>query len=441
MTNTQRPPRVSRRYFIQSSAAVAAVPLIGKRLLEPTPIETLKVANVGVGGMGGGDLNNVSKGKNVRIVALCDVDSNRLGAASKKHPKAETFDDFRKLFDKMHKDIDAVVVSTPDHMHGPIAIAALSLGKHVYCQKPIAHNLYECRRMADLARENKLVTQMGTQIHSHAAYRTFVATVKTGLLGEISDAYCWVGKSWAGPASGRPKKTDPVPANLDWDLWLGVAPQRPYVNRIYHPARWRGWLDFGSGTLGDMGCHIFDPVFSALDIGAPNKVVSRGPKHHAETFAPNSDILYEFPGSALTTKTLRLMWTDGKNSRPKAAREHVPGGKLPGSGSLIVGENGVMAIPHWSMPKFYKDGVEEKVELSKLPSISHYHEWTDACRGEGKASTPFSYSGPLTEAVLLGTVAGRFPNEEFSWDIEKMSFGNKKADALVKRSYRKGWEL
>jgi predicted dehydrogenase len=442
VSNTEPTPQVSRRSFLHTGAAVAAVPLLGPRLSIPTPAETLRVANIGVGGMGAGDLNNVSKGKNVRIVALCDVDANRLGAAAKKHENAATFKDFRKLFDKVHKDIDAVVVSTPDHMHGSIAIAALSLGKHVYCQKPIAHNLYECRRMADLAREKRVVTQMGTQIHSHAAYRTYVATVKTGILGKISAAYCWVGKSWAGPAKGRPSKADKIPDYLDWDLWIGVAPERPYVNKIYHPARWRGWLDFGSGTLGDMGCHIFDPVFTALGIGAPNKVLSRGDMHHAETFAANSDILYEFPGSKRTTETLKLQWTDGKNARPAAARKHLPKDtRLPGSGSVIIGEHGCMVLPHWGMPKIYRDGDEVKDKLEKLPSKNHYHEWTDACRGEDQATTPFSYSGPLTEAVLLGTVAGRFPDESFTWDIEKMSFGDKKADALVKRTYRDGWEL
>ncbi len=392
--------------------------------------------------MGGADLNQVSSGKNVRIVALCDVDANNLGNAAKKHAKARTFADYRKMFDEMGKDIDAVVVSTPDHMHGPVAIAALERKLHVYCQKPIAHNLLECRRMAELAEKHELVTQMGTQIHAHAAYRTAVATLRSGAIGKVREAHLWVSRSWAGPKDGRPDHTDEVPKHLDWDLWLGVAAERPYVNRIYHPGQWRGWKDFGCGTLGDMGCHIFDPVFTALGIGAPKKVVSRGPQHFEETFAPDSDILYEFPGSEQTTDTLTFRWTDGRKTKPSAKHAQLPDSdKLPGAGSYLVGETGVMVIPHWAMPRFYKDGEKLDVELHEMASINHYHEWTDACRGEGRTTTPFSYSGPLTEAVLVGTVAGRFKDRELAWDSAKLEFDIRDANEYVTRNYREGWSV
>ena len=415
--------------------------MLGPRTTSLSPLETLNVACVGVGGMGGSDLNATASGKNVNIVALCDIDANNLGNAAKKHVGAKTFADYRKMFDTMGKDIDAVVVATPDHMHGSISLAAMSLGKHVYCQKPIAHNLYECREMANLAAKAGVVTQMGTQIHSHSAYRTAVATLRSGVIGKVHEAHLWVGKSWGGSAAGRPDKVDVVPDHVDWDLWLGVAKDRPYVQGQYHPAQWRRWLDFGSGTLGDMGCHIFDPVFAALGIGAPKSVVSNGPGHFREMFAPDGDFLYEFPGTDQTAETIKFRWTDGAGKKAAEKAQLPAGEKLPGAGSFLIGEKGVMVIPHWAAPRFYSKGEKMDVDVTTLPSKEHRHEWTDACRGEGKTSTPFSYACPLTEAVLLGTVAGHFPGEKLHWDSEKMEFDNYLATALVHRIYRKGWQL
>ncbi|MEZ5964939.1 MAG: Gfo/Idh/MocA family oxidoreductase [Planctomycetota bacterium] len=432
-------PPVSRRSFLKSSAALAAAPLL--QPWRTSPGETLNVACVGVGGQGGYDLQQVASGKNVRIVALCDVDANHLGQAAERHEGARTFADFRRMFDAMAKDLDAVVVSTPDHMHGSVALAAMRLGKHVYCQKPIAHNLHECRRMAEVAAAQRVVTQMGTQIHAHEAYRTAVATLQSGVLGKVREAHLWVGKSWAGPAAGRPARKDPVPEALAWDLWLGAAPERPFVQGLYHPANWRGWLDFGSGTLGDMGCHIFDPVFTALGLGAPRTVTSHGPQHHAETFAGDEDVRYTFGGTAHTVETLPLRWTDG-SVRPDAARAQLAkDAKLPGSGSFLVGEKGVMVLPHWSMPSLYADGKKLDVPLVERAATNHYHEWTDACRGEGETTTPFAYAGPLTEAVLVGTIAGRFPGKALQWHSDELKFDAKEATALVKRSYREGWEI
>lgn len=431
----------SRRSFLKSSAALALAPLALPRWTGSRPLATLNVACIGVGGMGGSDLASVSGCRNVRIAALCDVDQDHLDAAAKRHAGARTFTDWRVLFDQIGNDIDAVTVSTPDHMHGSVAIAALQRGKHVYCQKPIAHNLHECRRMTELAAQHRLVTQMGTQIHAHEAYRTAVATLQSGVLGKIREAHLWVGKSWAGPAGGRPDKQDPVPKNLDWDRWLGVAPERPFVQGLYHPANWRGWLDFGSGTLGDMGCHIFDPVFTALGLGAPIDVVSKGPQHHRETFAGDEDVRYTFAGTARTQGVLPFRWTDG-SVRPDAQKAQLPENvELPGSGSFVVGEKGIMVLPHWAMPSFYADGKVLEVAMQQRPATNHYEEWTDACRGEGVTSTPFAYAGPLTEAVLLGTIAGRFKDQRLRWDSAKLRFDHDGATALVQRSYRKGWEI
>ena len=453
---TRRLPLPTRRSFLSSSAGALALPLWTSGLPLPRglrprrygPNERLRVASVGVGGMGGADLNSIASAPGVDVVALCDVDAQRLAAAvasvtrgENPPPAPKTFADYRRMFDAMADDIDAVSVSTPDHMHAPISLAAMRRGKHVYCQKPIAHDLKGCRAMAEMAAEKGLVTQMGTQIHAHSAYRTAVAALQQGVIGKVEEAHLWVSKSWAGPAAGRPDKTDPVPEHLKWDLWLGVAPERGYVNGIYHPAQWRGWKDFGCGTLGDMGCHIFDPVFTALGIGSPTKVVSRGPQHHAETFAADSDVTYRFPGTEHTAESIVFRWTDGRGqSRPAADRAQLPEGtNLPGAGSFLVGTEGVMVIPHWSMPQLYRKGEPLDRTFDVIESTNHYHEWVAACRGEGEASTPFAYSGPLTEAVLLGTIAGNFPETELTWDAEAMRLDHAPAQALVERQWRDGF--
>jgi len=443
-TRPRSPGSLSRRRFLKVSAtAMAAAPVLGPRILLGRPLESLNVACIGVGGMGFSDLEQVASATNVRIIALCDVDAANLARAAEHSPEARQFSDYRLLLDALDRDLDAVTISTPDHMHGSIALAALRRGKHVYCQKPIAHNLHECRLMTEVAHEQGLVTQMGTQIHSHEAYRTAMAGLRSGVIGKVSEAHLWVSKSWAGPAGGRPDKADPVPKQLDWDLWLGVASERPFVQGLYHPAFWRGWLDFGSGTLGDMGCHIFSPVFGALDLGPPRTVVSRGPAHGRETFAADGDILYEFEGTEWTTERLTLRWTDGNGpSRPDASRAQLPKDEqLPDAGSFLVGEQGVLVIPHWSMPKLYRNGQALDAKLEELPGKNHYHEWADACRGEGRTSCPFSFAGPLTEAVLLGTVAGRFQNQTLRFDAAKLKIDHAPAEALVRRRYRKGWEL
>lgn len=432
----------TRRQVLQSGLVVGAGLVLSPRVvLGQGANEQLNLAAVGVGGQGWSDLNSSAAGQNVRVVALCDVDANNLGQAGQRFAQARTFADYRVMFDQMGKDIDAVLISTPDHMHGPIALAAMQLGIHVHVQKPLAHNIAELRAMQDMAAANpKLVTQMGTQIHSYSAYLTAAATIRSGALGKISEAHLWVSKSWAGPDDGRPDRTDPVPDNLDWDLWLGVAPKRPFVSGIYHPARWRGWKDFGSGTLGDMGCHIFDPAFSCLDLGMPTSVVSRGPEHFAETFAADSDINYTFAPTALTTDNFTFRWTDGnRGSRPAEDRAQLPEGKrLPAAGLFLVGEKGVMLLPHIGDPEFYSKGQPLGLQPERRESYDHYTEFTDACRGVGETSTPFSYSARVTEAVLVGTVAGRFQNRELAWDSEKLAFDHDAATAVVHREYAPG---
>lgn len=429
----------SRRRFLQTGIAAVAPLVISRSCFGASVHETLNLASVGVGGKGWSDLESSAKGKNVRVVALCDVDASNLKKASEKYSDASTFADYRRMLDEMKDDIDAVLVSTPDHMHAPIALAAMQLGKHVHVQKPLANSLRDLRAMQELAAANpSLVTQMGTQIHSEEAYRTATAMIRRGVIGRVSEAHLWVSRSWAGPEAGRPDKTDPIPEHLDWELWLGTAPQRPYVDKIYHPARWRGWKDFGAGTLGDMGCHIFDPTFSALELGPPTTVHSRGTEHYEETFAGDGDVTYEFEGTPHTTDNFFFRWTDGSGpSRPDAARASLPPDvELPAAGVFFVGEKGVMLLPHWAMPTFYANNEPMDVAVESLGSNNHYTEFTDACRGVGKTSTPFSYSCRVTEAVLTGVVAGDFRDRELRWDSDELQFDYQPANECLQQQSR-----
>jgi len=434
--------QTGRRRFLQTTLAATAGLLMSRAGYAAGPNETLNLASVGVGGKGWSDLRSSAAGKNVRVVALCDVDSNNLARAAKAYPKAQTFADYRRMLDQLGDDIDAVLVSTPDHMHAPIALAAMERGKHMHVQKPLSNNLSDLRAMQRLAAENpNLVTQMGTQIHSTDAYRTGVRMIQQGAIGKVKEAHLWVSKSWAGPKEGRPSRVDPVPASLNWDLWLGASPERPYVAKTYHPGNWRGWRDFGSGTLGDMGCHIYDPVFTALELGAPTSVVSRGPEHYEETFAPNSEVGYEFAATDYTTENFKLRWTDGRGKRSAAAQVELPKGvRLPGAGSVMIGERGVMVLPHWSAPSFYSAGEKMDIAIQSAGNRDHYTEFTDACRGEGETSTPFSYSCRVTEAVLVGVVAGSFRDRQMQWNSTELSFDHPAATEQVDRTYREGWQ-
>lgn len=431
------PTPISRRLVLKglASAAIVGPSIVFARA--PARNERVALAAVGVGGRGSADIAALMSSPHAKMVALCDVDQTRLAPMAKRYPAAATFADYRVMFDRMAPDIDAVLIATPDHMHAPIALAAMALGKHVYIQKPLAHNLAELRSMVNAADRSGVATQMGTQVHASDAYRTAAAMIQADAIGKVREAHLWVSKSWSGPATGRPDRVDPIPDHLDWDLWLGVAPNRPFAAGTYHPGSWRRWKDFGTGTLGDMGCHIFDPVFSALSLKDATSVRSQGPASHAETFAPNTDMRYTFAPTPLTDGELSLRWTDGSGpSRPDAARAHLPDGvKLPGAGSFMVGERGVMVLPHWGMPRFYADGKPMDIPINSAGSTNHFHEWIDACRGQGSTSTPLSYAGPVTEAVLLGVVAADLPGQTLAWNSAQLTFDNPSANAKIARTY------
>ncbi|MBA3482761.1 MAG: Gfo/Idh/MocA family oxidoreductase [Pirellulales bacterium] len=433
--------RTTRRQILRAGAAAMAAATVFR--VRPTSAaaltDQLRIAVVGVGNRGWADLQSVASATGARIVAVCDVDSNFLDQATSVFDKANAFRDYRQMLDDRGKEIDAVLISTPDHMHGAISLAAMSLGKHVYVQKPLAHNLAELRQMMNVAAEKKLVTQMGTQIHAEEAYRTAVKALREGVIGKVREAHSWIGRTLPLPANKRPAKGDPVPNTLDWELWQGVAPEYPYANELYHPFNWRMWRDYGCGILGDMGCHLFDPLFGGLELRAPIAVKSLGPPNSPDTFAPDNDVTFTFAGTRYTAGEMTIRWTNGVIESDSSKAQLPAGVTLPDSGSFVVGEGGVMVLPHWSMPTFYRDGGPLEVSVEPAGRVDHYHEWVAACRGEGETSTPFSYGGVVTEAVLLGTISSNFPEKSLRWDAKELKFDDEAATAMVHRKYRDGW--
>jgi predicted dehydrogenase len=433
----------SRRQFLKTLAAgTAAAPFLNLKAFAKATPGVLRHASFGAGGMAWSDLTHIAEHPDVRIVAICDVDLKRQKQAREKFPEAKFYQDWRQLLRQEEDNIDSVNVSVPDHMHAPIGMSAMRLGKHVYGQKPLAHDLREVRRMAEFARSRKRVTQMGIQIHSDRAYRTAVRLVQSGVIGKIKEVHSWCPKSWGDPAP-RPENTDAIPEGLDWNLWLGVCADRPYLgNAYYHPDNWRKRLDFGTGTFGDMGCHIFDPVFKALDLAAPISVRSEGPAPNAWNWALDSKIHYTFKGTKYTASDkLPVHWYDGNSHPPAEILALLEGDKLPNTGSVFVGTQGTMALPHWSRPQLYPDRKFGNYEFKMEESVNHWHSFVDACLGRGQTSANFSYAGPLTEAVLLGGVASRFPGTSLNWDARRMAFDVVAANDLVARKYRKGWEV
>jgi predicted dehydrogenase len=426
-------PAISRRSFLAAAGGSLALPAFGRQ------DRKLRLATVGCGGMGGADLSNLSKHPAVEVVALCDVDALKLAEAAKTFPAAKQFRDYRKMFAEAGELFDAVNVGTPDHTHAPASMSALNLGKHVYCQKPLTHDVWEARKLAEAARARKLTTQMGIQVHSGREYRLAVKLIHEGAIGRVREVHSWSGKKWGfdGP---RPPGEDPVPANLDWDLWLGSAPHRPYKKSHYHPANWRKWTDFGCGTMGDMSIHILDPVAGALALTQPKTILSESDAPPAESFATRNVVRYVFPGTKYTVDPLPLSWYDG-DAMPKTdgwpAIE-----KLPDQGSMFVGEKGFMLLPHVSRPVLLPAENFKDFTWPTADGASHWHQWVDACLGRGAASANFDYSGPLTEFVLLGVVANRVPGKQLTWNAAELKLeGSAEAQALLKRTYRKGWEV
>ena len=436
--------RTTRRRFLQQTAAGVTLPTILPRLgLAESANGRLQHAAIGVGGRGRGVLAGIGNTGKVDVVALCDVDENNLNEAAARRPGARKYRDWREMLAQEADKIDSVSISTPDHMHAPAMMAALQRGKHVYCEKPLTHEVYETRQVTLEARKAGVATQMGIQIHSHIAYRRAVQMLRDGVIGKVKEWHSWSAAKYGSKGRTRPEGEDAVPPHLAWDLWIGVAPFRPYKAGVYHPGRWRSWQDFGCGGLGDFGCHIFDPVFTALDIGAPLTVRGEIPEINDEVWPYWNIVYYEFPGTKMTTgKTIRATWYDSGKKPPRDLAPMPDDHNLPDSGSLIIGEEGVMVLPHYSDAVLYPVEKFTDYPVPKLGHVKHFGLWVDAALGEGEAPCNFDYSGPLTEAVLLGNVAVRVAGKTLEWDAANLRVTNcPEADALVRRPYREGWEV
>ncbi|MFO0967384.1 MAG: Gfo/Idh/MocA family oxidoreductase [Gemmataceae bacterium] len=435
----------SRRSFLrQAAAATIAAPLFVPHLLSKPPSRRVKHASFGAEGMAGSDIGSLTSHASLDLVAVAEVDNAKVVNLRKRFgDRVHVYQDWRVLLDKEGKGLDSVNVSTPDHMHAPIAMSAMQRGLHAYVQKPLAHDIYECRRLAEVARERKLVTQMGIQIHSARAYKLAVRLIQDGAIGRVREVHTWSNKKWGDPTP-RPERKDPVPASLNWDIWLGVCATRPFIGgNYYHPGNWRKRLDFGTGTFGDMGCHIYDPVFGALALTAPISVRSEGPAPGRHNWANDAIIHYVFPGTRHTAdKTVRVTWYDGDARPPRAILEHLGALKVPDQGSIFIGEKGDMLLPHVANPTLLPVASFRDFRMPEIRDDNHYHQFVNAVLGEGRTSAGFDYSGPLTEAVLLGGVATHFPKATLEWNAEKLVFrNNDDASRLVRRAYRKGWEV
>lgn len=449
----------SRRQFVKTVGAGALVaPLIVRNLFSAPPSRVLRHASFGASGMAWWDIQAICSNPFVKLVAVAEVDRSRLGDVVATFPDVHVYQDWRELLDK-ERDLDSVNISTPDHTHAVMALAAMERGKHVYCQKPLTHCLHETRVLTDFARRHpRLITQMGIQVHAEKAYRQAVALIQNGAVGLVREVHTWSNKAWGD--HGAPPPAEAVPPELAWDLWLGPCADRPFIGKgYYHPGNWRKRLDFGTGTFGDMGCHIFDPVFESLALTAPLTVRSEGPAPDTWNWSTDAIIRYVFPGTRYTEgATLPITWYDG-NQRPPAevralvapapvtstatATRPASGDDSRDEGSIFIGTKGVLHLPHVATPRLFPAQEFQDYPLPQISGSHHWSDWTEACSGGAvRPLAPFAYSGPLTESVLLGSVAVRFPQTTLRWNSAKLRFENERAaNALVRRRYRRGWRL
>jgi predicted dehydrogenase len=429
------------------AAAAAAFTFVPKRVLggagQPSANEKLNIAGIGVGGQGAGDIDQCSK-DGANIVALCDVDDDRAAGTFNKFPNARKYKDFRRMLDKENKNIDAVVIATPDHCHAPAAIRAMRMGKHVYCEKPMAHTIYEARRMTEIAKEKGVVTQMGQGGHAGEGLRLTYEFIHDGAIGPVREAHVWSDRPIWPQGMGRPTDTMPVPAKLDWDTWLGPAHWRPY-HKAYVPFSWRGFWEFGCGAMGDMAVHNADPAFFCLDLDAPRAVEAESSGSNDETLPKWSIITYEFPAKG-NRPAVKMIWYDGGKLPPRPP-ELEESRKLGDNGILFVGDKGKILCGGWSgPPRLIPESrmKEYKPPAKTLPrSIGHHKEWIEACKTgrpqDSKAG--FWYSGPFTEALLVGNLAVRL-GKRVEWDAKTMRSPNcPEADNYITKFYRLGWDI
>jgi predicted dehydrogenase len=435
--------RITRRAALKTAAGAAlAAPFLYRKGVAFPPSETVRLMAVGAGGRGGDDIKEFAGSKAFQLVAFADVDPARAAGTARTWPNAKVYTDYRKMFDEV-KDADAVSVSTPDHTHAPAAMRAMLLGKPVCCQKPLTHSLYEARQLAKVAAEKKLVTQMGIQIHSAGVHKAVVKIIQDGTIGKVKEVHSWSYKDW-GDRSPKPDRTDPVPKGFEWELWLGVAAERPFIGGgYYHPGNWRKRLDFGCGTFGDMGCHILDPVFGSLALTYPTAVKATAGGPTETNWGLDNVVEYVYPGTKYTTDTLALTWYDGKKRPGPEVTGLIPVKNLSGQGSIYLGTEGTLYSAYdGGTNTLYPAEKFKDFKAPKLGSDNHYAQFIEAVRGNGTTSAPFSYAGPLTELVLIGCLATRFQNETLNWDSANMKVTNvAAANQFVKKTYRKGFEV
>jgi predicted dehydrogenase len=447
----------SRRSFITIAGSAAfGFTIVPRQVLGGAgfiaPSERLNIAGIGAGGMGGGDIATVAR-LGANVIALCDVDDERAAGSFQAFPKARRYKDFRLLLDKEARNIDAVTVGTPDHIHAVAAMAAIRAGKHVYCQKPMTHTLHEARELTKAARAAGVATQMGNQGHATEGARLTNEWIQAGVIGSVREVHVWsdrAGRLWK-QGIPRPTDTPPIPSTLDWNLWLGPIRERPY-HPAYVPVQWRGWRDFGTGALGDMGCHIIDHPLWALNLGAPSSVEARttiegsffDDKPNVETYPIAALIYFNFPARG-DLPPVQMTWYDG-GLVPAIPVELIPGERLPDNGVLYVGSKGKMFHgSHGGMPQLLPRELHDaaaKVPKTMKRSPGHYEEWVEACKGGPQPISNFDYSGPLTELVLLGVLALKAPGRRLEWDTENLKIKNApELNQLIHAQYRKGWTL
>ncbi|MGB7161251.1 MAG: Gfo/Idh/MocA family oxidoreductase, partial [Tepidisphaeraceae bacterium] len=437
--------------FLHGSAATAATSALlvanpyvrgdTTPAVSKSPNEKLNLAFVGVMGKAVDARRKFTATEGCNFVAMCDIDEHALGSALAEHQGARAYIDFRKMLEQ--KDIDAVVVSTPDHTHAVVGLPAMQLGKHLYCEKPLTHNIREARLMTEAARKYKVQTQMGNQGHASEGSRLQVEWMRAGAVGTVKEVHIWTDRPiWPQgnlkrPASDEKQK---VPNHVNWDLFLGPAPERPYADG-YHPFNWRGWWDFGTGALGDMACHIMDTAYWGLDLRDPTSVEATSEGCNEESAPAWSIIKYTFPQRG-ERGPINLTWYDGKKKPPA----EVTGGKVAeeANGVLIIGDKGAMIAPYTEPPRLLnpEQHADFKAPEKSIPrSPGHWHEFVNACKGGAPGGTNFDYSGPLTEIVLLGNLAVR-SGKRVEWDAKTLTCTNvPEANQYVTREYRKGWAL
>jgi predicted dehydrogenase len=451
--------KIHRRQFIRRAGlGVALFNILPSRRINgaegPAPSGKVNVAGIGIGSRGGADIDEVAAlGHN--FVALCDVDENYAAKEFAKYPNARRFTDYRKMFDAMGKEIEAVIIGTPDHTHALIAMEAMRRGKHVYCEKPLAHSVDEVRKLMAAAHKYKVVSQLGNQGHSSDTIRRLCEWVWAGAIGNVHtvhagcdafpQVYCQI------PNLPKLSEKHDVPKGLDYDLWVGPVEFEPY-SPLWVPWNWRGWLHFGGGTIGDWICHVVDPSFWALDLGAPSSVVAEVKDYDVSkqgmTYPPGSKITFEFPAKN-QRGPVKLVWHDGKETIPKP--EGFPDDeKIPGTGAILIGDKGM--IVHGShgagschlVPDTLNEQYAGKnAPAQKIPRVkSHAWDWIEAIRTGRQAGSNFDYGGPLTELAMIGLIALRYPTQKLDWDAKKMRFTNfKEANQLLHSKYRKGWTV